>query len=73
MKLKSSTLLLAFGSALFLSVSCSNDVKEGALSDSAKDSLTVSGIKIKDQNFMVPSPMILAEMIKKAARFMIKR
>jgi hypothetical protein len=73
MKLKSSTLLLAFGSALFLSVSCSNDVKEGALSDSAKDSLTVTGIKIKDQNFMVPSPMILAEMIKKSGALYDKK
>ncbi len=73
MKLKSSTLLLAFGSALFLSVSCSNDAKEGALSDSAKDSLTVSGIKIKDQNFMVPSPMILAEMIKKSGALYDKK
>ncbi|MSP69490.1 MAG: hypothetical protein EXR20_04385 [Bacteroidetes bacterium] len=73
MKLKSSTLLLAFGSALFLSVSCSNDAKEGALSDSAKDSLTVTGIKIKGQNFMVPSPMILAEIIKKSGALYDKK
>lgn len=73
MKLIFPTLLVAFGSALFLSVSCSNDANDGTLSDSTKDSLTVTGIKIKDQNFMVPSPMILAEMIKKNAALYDKK
>jgi hypothetical protein len=54
-------------STAFLIASCSGDPAvdpNDSLKD--KDSLTVTGLKVKGQSFMMPSPLIVADMIKQS-------
>jgi hypothetical protein len=66
MKLNFPKILIAL-SAAFLMASCGPDT-DGDGNDTLikKDSLTVTGLKVKGQSFMMPSPMIVADMIQKS-------
>jgi hypothetical protein len=66
MKLNFPNTMIALSAAVFFTAACSNDPKGNAVSDSVKDSLTVTGVTVKGQSFMMPSPMIVADMIKKS-------
>lgn len=66
MKLNFPKTLIAL-SAAFLMASCGPDTDtDGTDSVISKDSLTVTGLKVKGQSFMMPSPMIVADMIQKS-------
>jgi hypothetical protein len=66
MKLNFPNTLIAL-SAAFLMASCGPGTdNEGPDSLLGKDSLTVTGLKVKGQSFMMPSPMIVADMIQKS-------
>ncbi|HEU4718991.1 MAG TPA: hypothetical protein VFU15_14200, partial [Bacteroidia bacterium] len=58
--------LSAFAAALILS-SCSNNGGDGKTGDTTPpETLSVTGVKIKGQSFLMPSPMIIASIIKKS-------
>jgi hypothetical protein len=65
MKLNFSNTLIV-SAALFLAACSGTPGGDGT--DSAKngDSLTITGVNVKGHNFMMPSPMIVADMIKKS-------
>ncbi len=66
MKLNFTNTLLALSTAVLLA-SCSGDPDVDP-NDSviSKDTLSVTGLQVKGQSFMMPSPMIVADMIKKS-------
>lgn len=67
MKLRLHTTRIALSAAVFFAAACSNNSGDGTGNDSTKgDSLTVTNLKVKGQSFMMPSPMIVADMIKKS-------
>ena len=67
MKLNLPNTMIALSAAVFFTAACSNSTPEGNGNDSTpKDSLTVTNLKVKGQSFMMPSPMIVADMIKKS-------
>lgn len=68
MKLNLRNYLVAIAAISLLSSSCGPE-GDGNGIDSAKnggDSITVTGLKVKGQSFLMPSPMIVADMIKKS-------
>ena len=65
MKLNFPNTLIAL-SAAFLMASCGPDTDGDGIDSLPKDSLTITGLKVKGQSFMMPSPMIVADMIQKS-------
>ncbi|MEO5642248.1 MAG: hypothetical protein ABIQ40_05225 [Bacteroidia bacterium] len=65
MKLNFPTTLIIL-SAAALMASCTGETTENGVDSLPKDSLTVTGLNVKGQSFMMPSPMIVADMIKKS-------
>ncbi|CAN5836425.1 hypothetical protein BH11BAC7_BH11BAC7_05060 [soil metagenome] len=65
MKLNFPTTLIVL-SAAALMASCTGETTENGVDSLPKDSLTVTGLNVKGQSFMMPSPMIVADMIKKS-------
>lgn len=66
MKLNFPNTLIALSAAVLMA-SCSGEPEvnpNDSLADG--DSLTITGLKVKGQSFMMPSPMIVADMIKKS-------
>lgn len=64
LKLRYAAFLL---SGFTLLVACSDDPADNGNSDSpAKDTIDVNNFKVKGQSFMMPSPMQIADMIKKS-------
>jgi hypothetical protein len=66
MKLNFTNSLIALSSAVLMA-SCGGETNDDP-TDSllTKDSLTVTGLNVKGQSFMMPSPMIVADMIRKS-------
>lgn len=68
MKLKLRNYVLALGAVSFFAYACGNggdgDDKDTLVKKD--DSITVTGLKVKGQSFLMPSPMIVADMIKKS-------
>lgn len=68
MKLNLRNYLVAIAAISLLSSSCGPEGDSNG-TDSTKnggDSITVTGLKVKGQSFLMPSPMIVADMIKKS-------
>lgn len=66
MKLKFSNTLIVLSAAIFMA-SCSGGPETVVPEDSLmKESLGVTGLNVKGQSFMMPSPMIVADMIQKS-------
>lgn len=68
MKLNLRNYLVAIAAISLLSSSCGPEGDSNGI-DSTKnggDSITVTGLKVKGQSFLMPSPMIVADMIKKS-------
>ena len=59
------TTIIAAGAVLFMA-SCSGDTPADGTDTVKHDSLTVTGLNVKGHSFMMPSPMIVADMIKKS-------
>ncbi len=68
MKLNFRYALIAISTTAVIASACSGGSGDGKGTDSVTthDSLTVTGLKVKGQSFMMPSPMIVADMIKKS-------
>ncbi|HET6991745.1 MAG TPA: hypothetical protein VFJ43_10495, partial [Bacteroidia bacterium] len=67
MKLNFPTTIIALSAAVVFTASCSNDSSKGPGGDTnPQESLSVTNLKVKGQSFMMPSPMIVADMIKKS-------
>lgn len=63
-----------FLSAFALLAACSDDPNENGNNDSpAKDTIDVTNLKVKGQNFMMPSPMQIADLIKKSGALYDKK
>ncbi|CAN5270268.1 hypothetical protein BH09BAC5_BH09BAC5_14870 [soil metagenome] len=65
MKLKFTTTLIVLSTAMFMA-SCTGTPDENGKDSLPKDSLSVTGLTVKGQSFMMPSPMIVANMIQKS-------
>src|SRR5665213_3185690 len=68
MKLNFKFAMVAISTTALLAVGCHGGSDDGKGNDSVKpqDSLTVTGLKVKGQSFMMPSPMIVANMIRQS-------
>jgi hypothetical protein len=75
MKLNLRKYLTALAACSLLIYSCGPGDDNGNGTDSAggKDSITVPGLKVKGQSFLMPSPMIVADMIKKSGALYDKK
>ena len=63
-----------FLSAFALLAACSDDPNENGNNDSpAMDTIDVTNLKVKGQNFMMPSPMQIADLIKKSGALYDKK
>ncbi|MDQ3111809.1 MAG: hypothetical protein M3R17_18125 [Bacteroidota bacterium] len=65
MKLNFPNTLIALTAAVFMS-SCTGDPEVDPNDTIPKDTIDAVGLKVKGQSFMMPSPMIVADMIKKS-------
>jgi hypothetical protein len=66
MKLNFPNTLIAASVAFFMTACSGTPGGNGTDSVKPGDSLTVTGLNVKGHNFMMPSPMIVADMIKKS-------
>ncbi|MBI3512115.1 MAG: hypothetical protein HY064_15765 [Bacteroidetes bacterium] len=66
MKLNFSFPVLLAGVILFAANSCSSDGDNHGKGNNDSDSLKVTGVMVKGQSFMVPSPLQIADIIKKS-------
>ncbi len=66
MKLNFRYAILAFSTAAFFIAACSGETPEDETDTTPKEVIDVTPLRVKNQSFMMPSPMIVADMIKKS-------